>query len=115
MRPSLVLEASPWSLTDEKTGEVRNGWSLFYVDFESPLVGRKRGFETLRISGPAELVGDALRAVPGFYHMAFRQRAGRNGGKVEIALASLRFVAPMEVPGDPDAEPLLRSVRDARS
>lgn len=100
MKPSLVLEAAPWEIADEKTGEVRRGFSIFYVDFESPLVGRKRGYETLRISGPADVVEPALREVPGFYDLRFRQRAGRNGGKVELSLSAMRFVSEMLVPDE---------------
>jgi hypothetical protein len=99
MKPSLVLEFSPWEFADEKTGEMKRGFTLFYVDFESPLNGRKRGYETLRISGPQELAGE-IAEVPGYYHLRFRQRAGRAGGKVELALAAVRFAGSMHVPGD---------------
>lgn len=100
MKPSLVLEAAPWEIADEKTGELRRGFSIFYVDFDSPLIGRKRGYETLRISGPDDVVGPALREVPGFYDLRFRQRAGRNGGRVELSLSSMAFVSDLLVPDE---------------
>lgn len=99
MKPSLVLEASPWEIADEKTGEVRRGVSLFYVDLESPLVGRKQGFETLRISGSDHVVKDQLRAIPGWYRFGYRQRAGKTG-RVELTLSAVEYVGPLDAPPD---------------
>lgn len=94
MKPSLVIEATPWQLTDERTGEIKRGISVRYVDFESPLVGRRHGFEPLKVSAPEDT---SFRELPGYYDLRFRQRANKDG-KVEVAITGARLVAPLVVP-----------------
>src|SRR5581483_8941350 len=80
MKPSLVMQAEPWTITNKETGVVeRTGFTLTYFDLESPHIGRKVGFEPLRISGSDEVVKPHLAAIPGWFHLHFRQRANREG------------------------------------
>lgn len=103
MNPQLVMEAAPWTITNKETGEVeREGFTLTYFDLESPHVGKRRGFEPLRITATKELVEATMTRVPGFYYLHFRQRANRETGKVELALSAARYAGHVEVPhGEP--------------
>lgn len=98
MSLALVTETQPWSFPDERTGEIRNGYSLFYLDAESPLIGNRKGFERLKISGSVQVVEAELREVPGWYELGFRQRPNRETGRAELVLSTMRYVGPLEVP-----------------
>ncbi len=95
MKPSLVMQAEPWTITNKETGVVeRTGFTLTYFDLESPHIGRKVGFEPLRISGSDEVVKPHLAAIPGWFHLHFRQRANRETGKAELQLTAMAYAAP---------------------
>ncbi|MDQ2830920.1 MAG: hypothetical protein M3Y74_17980 [Chloroflexota bacterium] len=97
MKPALVIEASPWQLTDEKTGEIRRGSTVRYIDFESPLDGRRHGFEPLKSTAVPTVVFPEL---PAFYDLRLRQKANKEG-KTEVGIIGARLVgqfAPPEIP-----------------
>lgn len=101
MKPSLVMEASPWAITNKDTGVVeRTGFTITYFDMESPHIGRKVGFEPLRISGSDDVVKPHISAIPGRFHLHFRQRANRETGKAELQLTAMVYAAPFEEAGD---------------
>lgn len=95
MKASLVMQAEPWTITNKETGVVeRTGFTLTYFDLESPHIGRKVGFEPLRISGSDEVVKPHLTTIPGRFHLHFRQRANRETGKAELQLRAMEYAAP---------------------
>jgi hypothetical protein len=95
----LCFQAEPWRILNKDTGELeREGYTLTYVDLDSPHQGRKRGYEPLRVSGTPDVVMPVLAHVPGFLDARFRQRANRDTGKVELQLSHLAFVAPLPLP-----------------
>jgi hypothetical protein len=101
MKPALVIEASPWTITNKETGAVeRTGFTLTYIDGDSPHIGRKRGYEPLRISGSDDMVKPHIDGVPGFFHLQYRMRANRDTGKAELALAAMSYAGPLSWAGD---------------
>ena len=112
MKPSLIMQAEPWTITNKETGVVeRTGYTLTYFDMESPHIGRKVGFEPLRISGSEDVVKPHLGSIPGRFHLHFRQRANRETGKAELQLTAMAYAAPFDE--SLEAEPFeLRAVND---
>lgn len=98
MKPALVLRADSWQIDAEEGKQPVRGQTLYYVDFESPLKGRRRGVELLRISGTEAAIGGELREVPGYYHLHLRQRANRTSGRVELTLAGLDYAGSLTPP-----------------
>jgi hypothetical protein len=97
MTPALVLQVRDWEIRDDKREQVRKGVTIYYADLGSPLSGRSKGYEVLHVSG-SEAACASLAQVPGFYDLQFRQRAGRESGKVELSLSGLRYLGPLNVP-----------------
>jgi len=101
MTPSLVMQVEPYTITNKETGEIeREGATLTYFDLESPQIGKKRGYEPLRVSIGKEIVDGSLSSIPAYYNLTFRQRANRDTGKAEIQCTGMRYLSPWAPPDE---------------
>jgi len=92
METVLVLSADRWQLTDEKTGEIRAGILLHYVNQYREASDKAVGLRPTKISATTE-VFDAIRkaGAPGFYKLDFRTRPGKES-KPTLLAARAEFV-----------------------
>ena len=76
----LVLSASKWNFTDEKTGEMKKGVSLHYVTDYRDDTATELGFKPIKSSAD-DAVFDAVQkgGVPGMYTIATRSKPGKDG------------------------------------
>ncbi len=87
----LILSASKWSLTDEKTGELRKGVSLHYVSDYREDTATEVGFKPIKTSAD-DTVFDAVQkgGVPGMYNIETRSRPGKDG-KPTLTVVGAQF------------------------
>lgn len=99
----VVLSARKWSFVDEKTGQVRDGVSVWYVDNVDfvPNVGNDmKGCELLKATLPVGRFGDFID-VPGVYDCDMQLRSRQNVPYLHVG--GFRFVRPLLV-SRPDAQ-----------
>lgn len=86
MEPVLILSADQWELTDETTGEVRRGVTVYFVNAYRESTSKSIGLRPTKV--PAMLdVFDSIRkgGAPGIYFLDFRTRPGKEGKPVLTA------------------------------
>lgn len=92
----LVLNASNYSLIDEKTGEIREGVSVRFVHPESVAdKDNKKGLDVCKGS----LSADAwvmFTEVPGYYDAIFSIGVNRDGHSV-LKLEAVDFASPLAI------------------
>ncbi len=94
----ILLGAKPWSMTDEKTGQIREGISLHYVmsdnlkDFVDTQ-NQMRGYQPVKQSISMS-EQDKLKEVPGIYSGDFSLKSTQ--GKTILALNHLEFIGPVK-------------------
>lgn len=78
MESVLVLSADRWELTDERTGEIRRGVTLSYVNSYRETTERSVGLRPTKAPATEEAF-DAIRkaGAPGLYQLDFRTRPGK--------------------------------------
>lgn len=95
----LILEATPYKIVDEKTGELNTGLSIKYTYGESVQSESRRGLVSYDDSLPYEALND-LRVVPGFYVTMEAPKPVKNArGKTQrvMKIVGLRFVCAMSI------------------
>jgi hypothetical protein len=87
----LVIFAKKYRFTDEKTGEVKSGLHVSYLDPEMREdTFQQKGDSMLKV--PAlETVFDKLTTIPAYYEIDFRQRPDSKGKPV-LTMASAEFL-----------------------
>ena len=87
----LVLSASKWNFTDEKTGEMKKGVSLHYVSDYREDTATELGFKPVK-SGADDVVFDAVQkgGVPGMYTINTRSKPGKDG-KPTLTVVGAQF------------------------
>lgn len=87
MERTLVLSADKWRMTDEKTGEIREGVSVQYVTDYRDESASAVGYRPLKVQAIAE-VFEAIKkgGAPGLYDLDMRTRPGREGQTTVMAV-----------------------------
>ncbi|MHB0929263.1 MAG: hypothetical protein ACYC3W_10270 [Candidatus Nanopelagicales bacterium] len=85
----LIVLASFYDFTDERTGRQISGCKLTYLSRVASSATRV-GLQAVTISGPAELFG-LLDVVPGWYEIEVAERPDQQGRALLVA-ESARFV-----------------------
>ncbi len=89
----LVFGLKPWEMVDEKTGVVRSGAVLEYLDLEYKEDSDKyTGLKTFKTGKPADV---SLPQVPGLYEFEMRPMQN-NRGRMELGLASAKFLGAVD-------------------
>lgn len=86
----ILLSAKPWTMADEKTGELRSGVVVHYSDGIAASSPQERGIFPMKISASADLWGQ-LQTLPGVYECDLKMRPGRDG-KASLTLAGVKFI-----------------------
>jgi hypothetical protein len=92
----LVTSADVWELTDEKTGEFKQGLSIWYLNEYRTDTSSSFGFKPTKVSAVRELIGQVQNKLPGFFDMEFGSRPGEHG-KATLTLTGLKFVKPVDL------------------
>lgn len=92
----LVLSADVWSMPDEKTGELMDGVSVWFVNDYRDDTPQAIGFKPTKISVPSEKVTEIFNSfkkngLPGIYEFSHSSRPGAQG-KATLMLRSVDFV-----------------------
>lgn len=79
----IILYARPWSMSDETTGVIRSGVTIYYVtsDKLDPKVsedGTEHGYMPVKQSISVDLA-KSLSVVPGVYNTKFEMRSTKTG------------------------------------
>ena len=89
----LVFGLKPWEMVDEKTGVVRSGAVLEYLDLEYKEDSDKyTGLKVFKTGKPADV---ALSQVPGLYEFEMRPMQN-NRGRMELGLAAAKFLGAVD-------------------
>lgn len=97
MEKALVISADRYEFTDEKTGEIRKGVTVNYINDYREDTEMSVGLKPTKISANAE-VFDAIRAgtAPALYELDFRTRPGKEG-KPTLQLVKATLVKTIDV------------------
>lgn len=90
MQKALVLSADKWELTDEKTGEIRRGLSVWYInDYREP-TDKFAGFKPSKVTADFESFAALAAAnLPAFCEMEYGSRTGAEG-KATLVLVGIK-------------------------
>lgn len=95
----IVLSAQKWNFTDDGTGEVREGVSVWYAggDSFSPvqMTDDRKGFELLKATLPVGSYG-SFTEVPGLYDVDMRLVSRKN--EAVMRPVGFRFVKSFALP-----------------
>ncbi len=93
----LVLGLNPWEMTDEKSGLVNSGVSVFYLD-NQPIINPngKVGYFPIKVTAPSQFK-DKLNKAPAYYDIDFGMRPDSKG-KAVIFIHDINFVSVVDMP-----------------
>lgn len=96
---ALVLSADAWEMPDEKTGEIRKGVSVWYVNSYREDEAKSVGFKPTKLAATFDAF-DQLRVggLPGLFEMDFGTRPGAQN-KATLTLISAKHVGKVELFG----------------
>lgn len=92
----IVLTVQKWELTDEKTGKVKNGISIHYIDpaskFEQP---EKVGAKLIKTTADLKFFGK-FGELPGTYKFEWGLESVSIGKDQKIVLQDVEFIKPVD-------------------
>jgi hypothetical protein len=97
METVLIISADKWQFTDEKTGELRNGATIQYVNDYREDTDVSVGFKPIKTS-VNDAVFDAIKksGAPAMYRLDSRSRPGKDN-KPTLTVVSAQFVKPVKL------------------
>lgn len=97
METVFVLSADNWELTDERTGEIRRGVTITYVNNYREPSERSLGLRPTKAPATYEVFELIKKGgVPGFYRLDFRTRPGKEAKPV-LTVSGAEFVRKLEL------------------
>jgi len=94
----LVLRASKWEMTDEKTGEIRQGNLVFYLAADQTETPTAVGEQSIKASASDEVFAVIKKGkAPGFYNVITRLRPTKDG-TAKVMLTQAKHIAPLAFP-----------------
>lgn len=94
---ALILSADSWEMVDEKTGELRKGLSVWFInDYREDGIG-SFGFKPTKVTADLAMI-DSLRAakLPALFDMDYGSRPGAQG-KATLTLIKATKVANVKL------------------
>lgn len=103
MEKALILSADSWSMPDEKTGEIRKGVSVWFVNDYRDDTEEAVGFKPTKVSADAELLPMLRSAkLPAVFNMHYGSRPGAQG-KATLTLIKADKIASVNLFTEPKA------------
>jgi len=94
---ALVLSADKWSMPDEKTGEIRSGFSVWYVNDYRDDLPESIGMKPTKITATPEMFESLrLAKLPALFDLDFGSRPGAQG-KATLTLVKAKHIADVDV------------------
>lgn len=94
---ALVLSADVWSMADERTGEIRDGISIWYVNDYRDDSDKSFGYKPTKVSAAPDML-EKLRGakLPSICDLDFGSRPGKEG-KATLTLVGMKSVKAVEL------------------
>lgn len=90
---ALVLSADPWEMPDERTGEIRKGCSLWYLNsYREGDMGQK----PTKVSVDVALLAQIRGKLPGVFELEYGSRPGAQN-KASLTVVGLRQLASIDL------------------
>lgn len=103
---ALVLSADPWQIPDENTGEIRSGFTVWYINEYRANEPGKLGFKPTKVNASSEIYADLKSGVlPSLFDLDFGSRPGA-GNKPTLTIIAVKHVADVPVFGKPTGKPV---------
>lgn len=95
MERALILSADRWSMKDERTGQERAGWSLWFVNQYRENSENAVGLRPTKISVTDELVSEVKKlSFPLMGDLSFGSRPGE-GGKATLTITAIKALGTL--------------------
>lgn len=95
---ALITSADTWEMTDERTGEIRKGLSVWYLNEYREDTETAVGSKPTKVSAARELLEQMRGKVPGMFEMEYGSRPGAQG-KATLTLIGVKFVRAIDLFG----------------
>lgn len=96
---ALILSCDRWDMTDEKTGEMRRGLSVWYVNDYRDDTSDAFGYKPTKVSADVELIEQLRKAsLPAMFEMHYGSRPGAQG-KATLTLIKADHVGNVKLFG----------------
>ncbi|WP_439606885.1 hypothetical protein [Hydrogenophaga sp.] len=87
----LILRASKWEFADDKTGEIRKGCTVHYINDYQVETDNAVGDAPLKVTATEEAFHEIkLHKAPGIYEIGTRTKPGKDG-QATVVLTKARF------------------------
>lgn len=97
MEHALILSADSWEMADEKTGELRKGVSVWYVNDYRDDTPHSIGYKPTKVSAEPLLLEVLRKAqLPALFDMTYGSRPGAQG-KATLTLTGVKHVANVKL------------------
>lgn len=93
---ALITSADTWEMTDERTGELRRGLSVWYLNEYREDTNTAIGSKPTKVSGSQELLDEMRGKVPGLFEMQYGSRPGAQG-KATLTLVGVKFIRSVDL------------------
>lgn len=88
----LVLRASKWEMTDDKTGEVRKGCTVHYINDYQVETANAVGDAPMKVQASDEVFNEVKKhKAPGVYEINTRTKPGKEG-QATVVMTQAKFV-----------------------
>lgn len=102
MEIALVTSADVWEMPDERTGELRRGVSVWFLNQYREDTDTQLGYKPSKISAPPEVLDQLKGKLPGFFKLSFGSRPGAQG-KATLTLIGVDHVKNADLFGSVSA------------
>ncbi len=87
----LILRASKWELTDEKTGEIRKGCTVHYINDYQVETANAVGDALMKVQASEEVFTEVKKhKAPGIYEIGTRTKPGKEG-QATVVMTQAKF------------------------
>lgn len=97
METVLIISADKWKMADEKTGEIRSGLTIQYINDYREDSETAVGFKPIKAPANPEIF-DAIKkgGAPGLYKLDMKTRPGKDA-KPTLTIVRAEFVKPVKI------------------
>lgn len=99
---ALITSADAWEMPDERTGELRRGVSIWFLNEYREDTAQAFGFKPTKVSGTPEVLEEVRGKLPGFFELQFGSRPGAQG-KATLTLVGLKHIKSVDLFGNKPA------------
>ena len=97
MQECLVLTVLKWEFRDEKSGEMKKGVTVHYIDPASTFDQEEKiGSKLNKTSADIKFFSD-FGTLPGKYNLGWRLESGSPGKEQKVKLDKVEFIAPVDL------------------